>query len=51
MKREDRLSAGLTPEKVDRVYAALKAAFEKRRKKLREIEEQTQAALPSREKR
>ena len=47
MKREDRLSAGMTPEKVDRVYAVLKEAFEKRRKKLREAEERTRAALPS----
>lgn len=51
MKREDRLSAGMTPEKVDRVYAVLKEAFEKRRKKLREVEEQVRAALPSGEKR
>lgn len=51
MKRADRLSAGMTPEKVNHVYAVLKEAFEKRRKKLREVEEQMQAALPSGEKR
>lgn len=39
MKREDRLSAGMTPEKVSQVYAILKARFEERRKKLRELEE------------
>ena len=38
MKREDRLSAGMTPEKVSQVYAILKARFESRRKKLRELE-------------
>lgn len=51
MKRQYRLSAGMTPEKVNHVYAVLKEAFEKRRKKLREVEEQTRAALPSGEKR
>ena len=36
MKREDRLSEGMTPQKVSEVYAILKAHFEKSRKKRRE---------------
>ena len=31
MKREDRLSAGMTPQKVSEVYAILKARFEESR--------------------
>ena len=51
MKHEDRLSAGMTPEKVSQVYAILKARFEERRKKLREIEEREKSVLPEGEKR
>lgn len=51
MKREDMLSAGMTPEKVSQVYAILKARFEERRKKLREIEEREKSVLPEGEKR
>lgn len=51
MKREDRLSAGMTPEKVSEVYAILKARFEERRKKLRELEEREKSVLPQGEKR
>lgn len=51
MKHEDRLSAGMTPEKVSQVYAILKARFEERRKKLREIEEREKSVLPQGEKR
>lgn len=46
MKREDRLSAGMTPEKVSEIYAILKARFEERRKKLRELEEREREVLP-----
>ena len=46
MKHEDRLSAGMTPEKVSEVYAILKARFEERRKKLRELEEREKSVLP-----
>lgn len=46
MKREDRLSAGITTEKVSQVYAILKARFEERRKKLRELEEREKSVLP-----
>lgn len=51
MKREDRLSAGMTPQKVSQVYAILKARFEERRKKLRELEEREKSVLPEGEKR
>lgn len=51
MKHEDRLSAGMTPEKVSQVYAILKARFEERRKKLRELEEREKSVLPEGEKR
>ena len=46
MKRNDRLSAGMTPERVSQVYALLKEAFEKRREKLADVEAQTAAVLP-----
>ena len=51
MKHEDRLSAGMTPQKVSQVYAILKARFEERRKKLRELEEREKSVLPEGEKR
>lgn len=51
MKREDRLSAGMTPQKVSQVYAILKARFEERRKKLRELEEREREVLPQGKKR
>ena len=51
MKREDRPPAGMTPEKVSEVYAILKARFEERRKKLRELEEREREVLPQGEKR
>lgn len=38
MKRGDRLSAGMTPEEVSRVYSVLSKAFSARREKLREQE-------------
>ena len=46
MRREDRLSAGMTPEQVSRVYAILKESFEKRRKKQAELEARTSEVLP-----
>lgn len=51
MKREDRLSAGITPAKVSQVYAVLKERFEESRRKLRDIEAQKNAVLPTGEKR
>lgn len=51
MKREDRPPAGMTPEKVSEVYAILKARFEERGKKLRELEEREREVLPEGEKR
>ena len=51
MKREDRLSAGMRPEKVNEVYAILKERFEKTRRKLLKCEEQKQSVLPTGEKR
>lgn len=51
MKREDRLSAGMSPEKVNEVYAILKERFENTRRKLREIEAQKKSVLPTGEKR
>ena len=51
MKREDRLSAGLTPQKVSEVYAILKARFEERRKRLQKIESQRETVIPTGEKR
>nr|DAL86628.1 MAG TPA: Pre-mRNA-splicing factor 8, U4/U6 small, assembly, pre-B complex, U1 [Caudoviricetes sp.] len=50
MKREDRLSAGMTSEKVSEVYAILKERFDERRKRLQEIESQRKAVIPSGEK-
>ena len=50
MKREDRLSAGMTPQKVSEVYAILKARFEERRKRLQAIDAQRQSVIPSGEK-
>ena len=44
-------NCGMTPEKVSEVYAILKARFEARRKKLREIEERERSVLPEGEKR
>lgn len=44
MKREDRLSAGMTPQKVSEVYAILKARFEESRKKMREEDEKLRLA-------
>lgn len=44
MKREDRLSAGMTPQKVSEIYAVLKARFEASRKKLREEDEKLRLA-------
>lgn len=38
MERKDRLSEGMTPEKVSKVYAILKDRFDRRRQKLRELE-------------
>ncbi len=45
MKREDRLSAGMTPQKVSEVYAILKARFEESRKKMREEDEKLRLAM------
>lgn len=39
MERENRLSAGMTGDKVNRMYAVLKKAFEDRRRKLKEAED------------
>ena len=46
MRRENRLSAGMPPEKVSQVYAVLKDRFEERRRKLREMETQRKSVLP-----
>lgn len=51
MKREDRLSAGMTPQKVSELYKILKAQFEKNRKRLQEIESQSKGVIPMGEKR
>lgn len=51
MKREDRLSAGMRPEKVNEVYAILKERFENNRIKRIKDEEQKQSVLPTEEKR
>lgn len=51
MKRKDRLSAGMTPQKVSEVYAILKARFEERRKKLEELENSKEAVIPTEGKR
>lgn len=51
MEREYRLSAGMAAEKVTKVCEALKAAFEKRRKKLSESEAKMLSVIPSGEKR
>lgn len=51
MKREDRLSAGMTPQKVSEVYAILKARFEERRKRLQAVDAQRQSVIPTGEKR
>lgn len=51
MKREDRLSAGMSEEQVKKVTELLKASFELRRRKLREIEERERSDLLSGEKR
>ena len=50
MKRKDRLSAGMTPQRVSEVYAILKAQFEERRKKLAEIEMGKNSVLPTKDK-
>ena len=51
MERKDRLSAGMTPEKVNEVYAILKERFENTRRKLLKYEAQKQSVLPTGEKR
>ena len=47
MKREDRVSAGLKPEEVSRVYSVLSKAFSERRKKLREQEARLNSVIPN----
>ena len=47
MKREDRLSAGMSPEKVNRTYEILSKAFAERREKLREQEARLNAIIPN----
>lgn len=47
MKREDRLSAGMTPEEVSRVYSVLSKAFTERREKLREQEARLNSVIPN----
>lgn len=44
MKREDRLSAGLTPQKVSEVYAILKAQQEKGKRRRQEEDEKLRMA-------
>lgn len=44
MKREDRLLAGLTPQKVSKLYKILKAQQEKNRKKRLEEDEKLRLA-------
>ena len=51
MKREDRLSAGMRPEKVNEVYAILRERFENNRIKRIKDEEQRRSVLPTGEKR
>lgn len=46
MRREDRISAGMPPEKVSQVYAVLKERFEKQQKKEREAEALRRSVLP-----
>ena len=47
MKRKDRLSAGMTPEEVSRVYSILNKAFLERREKLREQEARLNSVIPN----
>lgn len=47
MKREDRLSQGMTPEEVSRVYSVLSKAFSERREKLREQEARLNSVIPN----
>ena len=47
MKRGDRLSQGMTPEEVSRVYSVLSKAFSERREKLREQEARLNSAIPN----
>lgn len=47
MKREDRLSAGMSPEEINRVYSVLSKAFSERREKLREQEARLNATIPN----
>lgn len=39
MNREDRLSAGMKPEKVEKIYEVLKKRYEQTRKKIKEASE------------
>lgn len=47
MNREDRLSVGMTPEKVSKTYEILSKAFAERREKLREQEARLNATIPN----
>ena len=47
MEREDRLSAGMTPEEVSRVYSVLSKAFTEGREKLREQETRLNSVIPN----
>lgn len=47
MKREDRLSAGMTFEEVSRVYSVLSKAFSERQEKLREQEARLNSVIPN----
>ena len=50
MEKEYRLSAGMSTEKVNEVYAILKERFENTRRKILKYEEQKQSVLPKGEK-
>ena len=45
MENKDRLSAGMTAENAAKAYAILKERFERRRKKLRDLEEMNRRAV------
>lgn len=47
MKREDRLSAGMTHAEVSRIYFVLRKTFEERRKKQREQEALLNSVIPN----
>ena len=47
MKREDRLSAGMTSEKVNKTYEILSKAFTERREKLSEQEARLNSVIPN----